>query len=144
MDACVLQLGASVFRVVEYRVSSRGDVEPRDLGNERVALGESIEKTGRIGGLALMGALAAACRLVARARTAGKNLHVVVVASETVARAGNADRFFAALEEHTGVSPRVVLPPEIFAPKGEPSPLSLSPSFPTYSSARGAPEELWP
>jgi exopolyphosphatase/pppGpp-phosphohydrolase len=115
MDACVLQLGASVFRVVEYRVSERGDVEPVHLGNEPVALGESIEKTGRIGGGALVAALGAAARLVARARTAGKNLHVVVVASETIALARNADRFFAALKRRIGAAPRMVVPPGVFA-----------------------------
>lgn len=130
MDACVLQLGATVFRVVEYRVSELGDVQPVHLGNERVALGESIEKTGRIGGRSLLGALAAASRLVARARAAGKDLHVVVVASETLTLARNADRFFAALKRHVGVAPRIVVPPNVLGHSAEPPGLVSLPLIP--------------
>jgi exopolyphosphatase/pppGpp-phosphohydrolase len=130
MDACVLQLGASVFRVIEYRVGARGDVEPVHLGNERVALGECIEKTGRIGGRALLSALAAASRLVARAREAGRNLHVVVVASETIALARNGDRFFAALRRHVGVTTQIVVPPGVLALANEPTGLVASRKLP--------------
>jgi exopolyphosphatase/pppGpp-phosphohydrolase len=130
MDACVLQLGTSVFRVVEYRVSQGGDVEPVHLGNERVALGDCIERTGRIGGRALLSALAAASRLVARARTAGKNLHIVVVASETIASARNGDRFFAALERQVGLTTGIVVPPGVLALATEPGGLVASRKLP--------------
>jgi exopolyphosphatase/pppGpp-phosphohydrolase len=116
--------------VVEYRVSARGDVEPVHLGNERVALGECIEKTGRIGGRALLSALAAAARLVAGARAAGKNLHIVVVASETIALARNSDRFFSALKRHVGVTTRIVVPPGVLARTNESAGLVASRKLP--------------
>jgi hypothetical protein len=116
MDACVLQLDASFFRIALFRVTKDGAVESVPLGGEPVTLGESISRSGSIGRRARLSALAAATRLVALARKARRNAHVVVIASEALALARNAEAFFDAMKRRIGATPRFSIPSGVVLP----------------------------
>ncbi|HVU00111.1 MAG TPA: hypothetical protein VHE30_00110 [Polyangiaceae bacterium] len=113
MDTTILQLDSRVFRLVYFRVKETGDLESVELGTSAVHLGDSIRETGYIGRRAWIEALAIASELVDAARERIPNAHLVVLASETVASAENAEGFFTALRRRTGVAPEVLLPAEV-------------------------------
>ncbi len=108
-----MQLDSRVFRLVYFRVKDTGDLESVELGNAGVHLGDSIRDTGFIGRRAWIEALAIASELVDAAHDRVPGAHLVVLASETVASAENAEGFFTALRRHTGVAPEVLLPSEV-------------------------------
>jgi hypothetical protein len=115
MDTCILQLDCRIFRLVHFRVGPAGDIESVELGRERVEIGDCIRETGAIGRRAWLQGVTAAGGLVDRARSLLPHAHLVVMTSETVTSALNAEGFFDALRQLTGIAKERFLPTEILA-----------------------------
>jgi hypothetical protein len=115
MDTCILQLDCRIFRLVHFRVGPAGDIESVELGRERVEIGDCIRETGSIGRRAWIHGVAVVGDLVNLARSRLPHAHLVVVTSETVSGALNAEGFFEALRRHTGVESQRLLPSDVLA-----------------------------
>jgi hypothetical protein len=117
-------LHPTVFRIVSFRLDASGDVQPTTIGSEGVLLHDSIRRTGNIDARAFVDALTAAARLVDRAVPSGTR--IVAIASETLARATNSERFFAALGRHVAIASRIVVPTGVFPLPARPIPSATS------------------
>jgi hypothetical protein len=115
MDTCILQLDSKLFRLAYFHVRRTGDLDSIEIGSERVDIAESIENSGSIHRRAWIQGLAVAARLVDAARERFPRAHIVIVVSETVGSAHNAEGFFEALRRRTGVAGEMLLPSEILA-----------------------------
>jgi hypothetical protein len=113
MDTCILQLDSRLFRLVYFQVRATGDLDSIEVGSERVDIGDSIETTGAISRTAWIQGLAVAAGLIERARERLPRAHVVVVVSDAVVNARNAEGFFEALRRRSGVGAEMLLPSEI-------------------------------
>lgn len=104
MDTYILELGTREFRLRRARLASSGRIETVGIESERVALDESIDRTGTISQSASTEALAAVLRLLDVARLCCRGAEVYAIAPHALGGARNAESVLDTLARRARIS----------------------------------------